>query len=62
MVRIKNQTVPKRDKMKRLCKNKIPSHKEANKIPKQLKVNPEVCDDCNIKKCTYALYLYGNEK
>lgn len=49
--------------MKRLCeKDKLPNHKEASKILKQLGVNPEVCDGCKIKPCIYGLYLWGTKK
>lgn len=46
--------------MKRLCKkNKVPTHKEASAIHKQLRINPEVCDNCKIKPCVYGLYIWG---
>jgi len=44
----------------RLCqKDKIPNHEDAAKILKHLKTNPVICDDCEIKPCVFALYLYG---
>lgn len=49
-------------KITKICTNKIPSHAEASKILQQLKTNPEVCDDCKIKPCTYALFLYGKKE
>jgi len=45
--------------VKKLCANKMPTHKEAAKILKQLKSNPDVCEKCEIKPCTLAKYLYG---
>ena len=48
--------------MQKFCKKEIPTHSEARKIVKQLKTNPEVCDGCKIKPCTYAIYLYGRPK
>jgi len=47
-------------KVKRLCqKDKIPNHKEASEILKQLQTNPEVCDECVIKPCIFGLYIWG---
>jgi len=46
-------------KVKRLCKNGIiPNHSEAKKIIKQLKRNPEVCENCKIKPCVLGKYLW----
>ena len=49
--------------MKRLCKKgKIPTHKEASGIHRQLSTNPEVCENCKIKPCVYGLYVWGDKK
>ncbi len=45
--------------MKKLCNDKIPTHKKASKILKQLKENPEVCETCGIKPCTFGKYVWG---
>ena len=47
---------------KRLCTKEIPSHEEASKIHKQLTINPEVCESCKIKPCTYGLYVFGSKE
>lgn len=51
----------KKNQVKRICTSRFPTHAEARKILKQLKTNPEVCDECNIKPCTMALYLFGKK-
>ena len=46
--------------IKHLCKNGIiPNHKEVRKILKQLKTNPEVCENCKIKSCVLVKYIWG---
>ncbi|KKN55612.1 hypothetical protein LCGC14_0580840 [marine sediment metagenome] len=51
----------RRKDVKRLCTNEMPTHKEASAIMKQLRVNPEVCDNCKIKPCTYGQYVFGKK-
>ena len=48
--------------VKRLCTNKLPTHAEASQIGAQLKTNPEICEDCSIRPCTYSLYVYGGKE
>jgi len=43
----------------RKCKDRMPTHKEAALILKQLEKHPEMCENCNIKPCTFAQYVYG---
>ena len=44
----------------RIChKDKQLNHQEAVKVYKQLRMHPEVCDDCDIKPCIFAEYMYG---
>lgn len=45
--------------VKCICKNTIPTHREAGRILKQLKTNPEVCEKCKIYPCTMAKYIFG---
>lgn len=46
-------------KVKRICTSGNLSHLEARKVLNQLKTNPEVCDECDIKPCVLAKYLWG---
>ena len=48
-------------KVKRICTNHSLTHSEAQKVLKQLKTNPEVCEECNIKPCVFAIYIWGNK-
>ena len=48
--------------IKRLCKKRVPTHSEASKILKQLERNPEVCETCKIRPCSFALYVWGYNK
>lgn len=41
------------------CEGRQLNHQEAIEVHKQLRVHPEVCDDCGIKPCILAEYLYG---
>lgn len=44
----------------RLCQNgKQITHQMAVKIHQQLSLHPEVCDECSIKPCVFAEYMYG---
>ena len=45
--------------VKRKCTEKIPTHKQVEKILEQLKTNPEVCEGCPISECTFSIYLHG---
>ena len=45
--------------IKRICTNEKLDHSTARKVLKQLKTNPEVCENCKIKPCVFALYLWG---
>lgn len=47
-------------KVKRICRatNHI-SHSKAREVVKQLKINPEICEGCNIKPCVLAVYIFG---
>ena len=45
---------------KRICQDgKSLTHKQARKVLKQLQINPEVCDSCDIKPCVFGSYMYG---
>jgi hypothetical protein len=45
---------------KRIChENQQLTHEEARKVYQQLKLHPEVCDNCTIKPCVFAEYVYG---
>ena len=47
---------------KRICKKEMKvTHAEGRAILHQLKRNPEVCENCKIKPCVFALYLYGDQ-
>jgi len=35
------------------------THQEAAAVYKQLLRHPEICDDCDIKPCVFAEYMYG---
>lgn len=46
-------------KVKRICTKQKLDHFMAKKVIKQLKTNPEVCDECKIKPCVLMVYVYG---
>ena len=48
-----------KNKVKRICTARIPNHSKARKALRQLKTNPEVCEECNIEPCTLALYIWS---
>jgi len=49
--------------VKRICqKDMIVTHCIGAKILHQLKINPEVCEDCDIEVCIFAKYIYGKPK
>lgn len=50
---------PEMIEIKRICTSKPLDHSTARKVLKQLKTNPEVCEECRIKPCVFALYLWG---
>lgn len=50
-----------KDKVKRICTNQKMSHSQARKVLKQLKSNPEVCEECKINPCPLTLYVFGKE-
>ena len=44
----------------RIChKGKQLTHQEAVRVYEQLQLHLEVCDDCDIKPCIFAEYMYG---
>lgn len=46
--------------VERICrKDKQLNHQEAREVYKQLLIYLEVCDDCDIKSCVFAEYMYG---
>lgn len=45
--------------LKRICTNQPLTHSEARKVLKQLKINPEVCEKCDINPCVLAMYIWG---
>lgn len=47
--------------MKRVC-NKNMAYRDIPKAIKQLKTNPELCDNCKIAPCALAVILYGAPK
>lgn len=49
-------------KVKRICTKQKLDYPTARKVVNQLKTNPEVCDECKIKPCVLALYIYGIKK
>jgi len=48
-----------KNKVKRICTDRIPNHSEARRALKQLKENPEICESCKIEPCTLAIYIWG---
>ncbi len=46
-------------KVKRVCTNNPLDHKTGAKVLRQLKKNPEVCEECGISPCVFAMYLWG---
>ncbi len=48
--------------MRSLCTEEIPNWKQAAKISKQLNKNPEMCEKCQLKECTYALSIAGGQR
>lgn len=54
-------TKPSDSKVKRICTNQMLSHSDARRVVRQLRTNPEVCDECDIKPCVLSLYVYGDK-
>ena len=47
--------------MRRVCSKKM-AYREIPKAIKQLKKNPELCDECEIKPCALVRILFGRPK
>lgn len=45
-------------KVKRICTKQNLNHSKARKVHRQLQTNPEICDECDIKPCVFAKYMY----